>query len=240
MKAIITFHSIDDSGSFLSFSINQFENLLSSLSKLNIPIVSLDELLKKETKKGIALTFDDGMKSLFTKALPVLRDYNAVAHLYLTTGVVGKDNMWPTQPKHAPRYDILSWGEVEQLSESGIYIESHTVNHPDMRALSLSQIEEECNTADDEIEKRVGRRPRYFAYPYGFKNEKVSNYVSKHYIASVTTEFRVLDKNEDASLLPRLDAYYLQPSWLQHNFDSLLVKYYLQCRGVIRTLRGTQ
>lgn len=240
MKAIIAFHSIDDSGSVLSFPVRLFESLLESLSLSNIPVLSLDELLKNETKKGIALTFDDGMKSVFSEALPVLKEYKLASHLYLTAGVVGKNNQWPTQPKSAREFEMLSWDDIERLQNAGMSIESHTMTHPDMRVLSVAQMEEECELADELIERHTGRRPQYFAYPYGFKNNIVCDFARNRYKGSVTTELKTLSHNDDKAQLPRLDSYYLQPVWLHKNLDSLLSKSYIALRGYIRTLRGTQ
>ena len=240
MKAIITFHSIDTRGSVLSYPPTALATLLEALARSEMPVLSLDELLKDETKKGITLTFDDGMQSLYTEGLPILRDFSVPAHLYLTTNSIGKNNRWPTQPKDAPGFDMLTWEQVEKLHEAGVYIDAHTHNHPDMRALSVDEMKVECVIADDLIEKRVGRRPEYFAYPYGYKNDAVMNYVRNHYKATVTTELRTLGANEDFSILPRLDSYYLQSNWLQKNLDSFFGQTYLSLRSRLRTLRGTQ
>ncbi len=240
MKAIITFHSIDDSGSVLSFPPKAFANLLDCLAASNIPVINLTELLDSNTSNGVALTFDDGMKSVYTEALPVLREHNVPAHLYLTTSVVGKDNKWPTQPAHASIFEMLSWDEIGKLQEAGVYIESHTNTHPDMRALSLTEMEDECDLSDRLIKERLGRQPEYFAYPYGFKTEQVCDFVRDRYKGSATTEFRVLCANEDSAKLPRLDAYYLKPKWLMQNLDSSISKSYLAFRGWLRTIRGTQ
>ncbi|VAW92792.1 hypothetical protein MNBD_GAMMA23-360 [hydrothermal vent metagenome] len=240
MKAIITFHSLDQSGSVLSYPPKLFANLLDSLTRSEVPILSLDELLLDETKAGITFTFDDGMKTVFTEALPILQDFNVPAHLYLTTGAVGKDNRWPTQPASAPGFEMLAWDEIEKLHAANIYIDSHTNSHPDMRTLSQDELEDECGIADKLIEERLGRQPQYFAYPYGYKNSHVCDFSRNRYKATVTTDFRVLCSTEDCATLPRLDAYYLQPKWLIKNLNSPLSKSYIALRGWIRTVRGKQ
>lgn len=240
MKAIITFHSIDTSGSVLSYPPASFASLLNALDKSAIPVLELDELLRPDIHRGVAITFDDGMRSLYTDALPALRDHAVPAHLYLTTGSVGKNNRWPTQPNDAPGFDMLTWDEIEQLHDANVIIDSHTHNHPDMRTLNAEEMEQECVTADELIEQKIGRRPQYFAYPYGYKNAEVSNFVRKRYKATVTTELRQLDGSEDTAKLPRLDSYYLQSDWMQNNLESVLAGTYLSFRGWLRTLRGTQ
>src|SRR5262249_2980424 len=88
-RAILTFHSIDSSGSVLSYSARSFANLLNALQSSGIPIVDLDTLLRAETRYGVALTFDDGIRTVFTEALPILRKHCVPAHLFLTTNFVG-------------------------------------------------------------------------------------------------------------------------------------------------------
>src|SRR5437868_7585413 len=148
MRAILTFHSIDDTGSVLSYPPNTFDKLLLALQRSAIPLLDLDTLLRPETQIGVALTFDDGMRSVFTEALPILRSHSAPAHLFLTTGVVGMMNRWPSQPPAAPLFEMLHWREIEALQGAGIHIEAHTASHPDLRQLSDDALWAECDRAD--------------------------------------------------------------------------------------------
>jgi peptidoglycan/xylan/chitin deacetylase (PgdA/CDA1 family) len=135
---------------------------------------------------------------------------------------------------------MLSWDEIEQLHAGGVAIEAHTHSHPDMRSLDPQGMEQECETADALIERRLGRRPLYFAYPYGYKNASVCEFARRRYRGAVTTELRLLDSRDDAAQLPRLDSYYLQGAWLRRNLDSTAGRFYLSLRGMLRTLRGSQ
>jgi len=201
MKAIITFHSIDNKDSVISYSPLLFSSLLNVLADRNIPICDLETLLRPEVDNGVALTFDDGMKSVFTHALPVLRDYGASAHVFITTDAINNDRQWPYNHENVPCYDMLDWREIEQLHDEGINIESHTQTHPDMREISMIQIEEECGSADRVISERLGRTPQYFAYPFGYHNANTRDFSRRNYQASVTTEFRALGKKEDKAVL---------------------------------------
>lgn len=240
MRAILTFHSIDNAGTVLSYPPSIFAKLLASLQDSGMPIYDLDTLLAPGTRRGVALTFDDGMRSVFTQALPVLRDFNAPAHLFLTTGAVGGDNRWATQPAYAPSFDMLNWDEIEQLHAGGVRIEAHTHSHPDLRALDRTQIAAECETTDAMIASRLGRRPRFFAYPYGYHNAKVCDAVRGRYQASVTTELKTLGGDEDRAALPRLDTYYLRSPWVFRRIDAALPRAYLALRGMLRKLRGSE
>lgn len=236
MRAVLTFHSLDDSGAVLSFAPKAFARLVARLRADNIPIVSYSELLTRE--RGVTITFDDGMRSVHGHALPVLREHGIPAHLFLTTGSVGGDNRWPSQPETAPAFAMLTWNEVLACARAGILIESHTHLHPDLRLLEAKAIADECAAADSLIEARVGRRPRLFAYPYGQFDDRVAAAVAGRYEASFSTRMAYLDARPDPLRVPRIDAYYLQSGWAQDRLMSRPGRAYLAGRALIRQLRG--
>lgn len=240
MRAILTFHSIDDSGSVVSCSPKIFAHLLAVLAERKIPVCSLETLLRPETRRGVAITFDDGMRSVYRYAMPVISDYGAAAHVFITTNAVGDNMNWPRQPADIPSFEMLDWSEIEKLHSAGVAIESHTHTHPDMRTLTQEQMEDECGTADAMIEKYLGRRPAYFAYPFGYHGQQARLFAGSRYQGAVTTELRMLGQCEDTAAIPRIDSYYLQSAALISHIDSLPVKGYLAARNVLRNWKGSQ
>ena len=240
MRAILTFHSIDASGSVLSFNEQLFEALLANLKKKAIPVCSLDSLLTSTEKSGVAITFDDGMKSVYQNALPILQQYGAPAHLFLPTGIINREYKLAKDIKKPLPFEMLDWKEVESLHSAGVRIESHTHTHPDIRLLTADQIAEECSMADEIIQSRLGRKPRYFAYPFGYHNRRARDIVRACYSGSLTTELRKLSADEDKAALPRLDAYYLRSGLRIRLIESPLMHAYLSLRNSLRTLKGNQ
>ncbi len=239
VRAILTFHSIDDSGSVLSFPARTLESLLAGLDEASIPVMDLDTLLAPGTRRGVALTFDDGMRTVHANALPILRDHAVPSHLFLATGAVGGDNRWPGQPAWSPAFEMLRWDEIEALQGAGMRFESHTHAHPDLRTLDEAAMAADCDEADRTIERRLGRRPAYFAYPYGRFDDRSRAFARRRYRASVTTVLRELDGTEDAASLPRLDTYYLRPRWVHRRLDGALPRAWLSLRGLLRRVRGS-
>lgn len=239
MRAIVTFHSIDGTGSVLSFPQRTLAQFLEALAISRISVCALEELLQTSAQRAVALTFDDGMRSVFENALPVLKDFAVPAHVFLTVGAVGRDNGWPGQPAGAPRFEMLDWPQVEALHAAGIRIEGHTANHPDLCALDDAAVIQECQSCDDVIERRLGRRPQYLAYPYGRHDRRVRTIARQRYAAAVTTELRPLRAREDPAALPRLDGYYLRSAWLRRRFLSPDTQAYLALRNALRRLRGS-
>lgn len=238
MKAILTFHSIDNRGTVLSFPIETFARLIKELLEGGVNICSLDQLLIPKTDNAVAITFDDGMRSVYLNALPVLKDAKAPSHLYLATGYVAGKNNWPTQPAGAPIFDMMSWRELEACAGAGMKIESHTVSHPNLCHLDQEQIEEECETANESIQNRFGRRPQHFAYPYGIYDARVAEIVGKKYQTCVTTSLLPLGQKPKTAELPRIDSYYLQKRKSYRNFFSLTANSYLRLRHGMRFFRS--
>jgi peptidoglycan/xylan/chitin deacetylase (PgdA/CDA1 family) len=238
VRAILTFHSVDESGSVLSYSPRTFNMLLDAFERGGIPILELDELLRPETQCGVALTFDDGIRTVFTEALPILRSHSATAHLFLTTGFVGMSKRWPSQARSTPVFKMLRWSEIEALQGMGMRIEAHTASHPDLRQLSDAAVRAECKSADEIIVSRLGVRPRYFAYPYGRCNARVRAFARSRYAGSFTTDLRMLRHEEDSAELPRLDAFYLRHRLIFDDLRDLHTCAYLAFRRALRKLRS--
>jgi peptidoglycan/xylan/chitin deacetylase (PgdA/CDA1 family) len=238
MRAVITFHALADDANVLSFPPRQFAQWVQALARAGIPIVDYHRL--QQLDHGVTFTFDDGMRSVAEHALPVLREHGARAHLFLTTGAVGGDNAWPSQPATAARHRMLDWDDAQACAAHDLLIESHTHSHPDLRELSEADIGAECARADDEIERRVGRRPRLFAYPYGQFDARVRGAVASRYDACFTTRMGYLSAAPDASQVPRIDAHYLRWPWAQAHCLSARGRAYLELRGLMRLLRGTR
>ena len=138
---------------------------------------------------------------------------------------------------------MMSWDEVGTCLEAGITIESHTVSHPDMRALSRAEIDEECGRADDEIATRLGVVPTLMADPYGGLSEAALEVAQARYEAAFSTTLAYLPRAgvgpEWRYSVPRLDTYYLQNPRLYESLGSPGARAYLGLRSLLRRLRGS-
>jgi peptidoglycan/xylan/chitin deacetylase (PgdA/CDA1 family) len=242
MRAILTFHGVDDSGSVLSVAPGALRSLLAALDASGHRVVPLRDLLEAPVGAGdrcVALSFDDGLASAARTALPILREAGATATLFLTTGHVGRDNRWPDAPPGAPVFAMMGWAEVEALQAAGWEIEAHSATHPDLRRLPDDAVDEELAHADEAIEQRLGRRPRLFAYPYGAVDARVEARVARRYAFAVTTELAPLrGRTTRPHRVPRLDAYYLRAPRVQARFGDAAFRGWIAARALARRLRG--
>lgn len=237
MRAVLMLHGIDESGSVLSVGAREFRSLLESIRASGHRLVPLTTLLEGHDSDAVALTFDDGFRSVGACAAPILRELAVPATLFLTTERVGRDNLWPGQPAGAPRFDMMDWATVSRLAREDWSIEAHSLHHPDLRLLDDATLERELSLPSDQIEERVGRRPRILAYPYGYFDARVATHARRHFRFAVTTVFRPLRPHEDAVRIPRLDAYYLRAPAVHRHFGSPAFLAYLAARGAARRWR---
>jgi peptidoglycan/xylan/chitin deacetylase (PgdA/CDA1 family) len=132
--------------------------------------------------KPIMITFDDGYRDVFQKASPVLERLRMPATAYVITGRVG-----------GPDPSFLTWGELRLLERRGITIGSHTVTHPDLRALSDAQALAELKNSRAALQRGLHHPVQWFAYPAGAEDARVVALVRRAgYVLAVTTKPRAV------------------------------------------------
>jgi peptidoglycan/xylan/chitin deacetylase (PgdA/CDA1 family) len=65
----------------------------------------------------------------------------------------------------------LTWDQVREMSKNGIEMGSHTVEHPILTRVPLSEVEEELVRSRQKIEAEIGKPVKAFAYPNGGKSD---------------------------------------------------------------------
>lgn len=210
MKAILTYHSIDDSRSPISVDARAFERHVDWLASGAVDIVPLSEI-EDAPDKSIALTFDDAFENFATDAWPLLRDAGLPATLFVVTGHVGGDNAWGGRPHPAvPTLPLLDWDRLGELAEEGVELGAHSRTHPSLPQVDAARLRDEMEGSRDDLAAKIGQVPTSFAYPYGAVSAEVADCAAGLFERSVTTELDHLRGGEPSQRLPRLDAYYLR------------------------------
>jgi peptidoglycan/xylan/chitin deacetylase (PgdA/CDA1 family) len=213
VRAILTYHSIDDSGSVISIAPEIFEEHVRWLLHERIRVVSLDRLLQDTSEDlghSVAITFDDGFAN-FLSVAPLLLDHALPATIFAVSNHVGGDNRWHGQRDPAvPALPLLGWEDLRRLVDRGVTIGAHTRTHARLTALPSARLHEEIGGCVEDLETRLGIRVQYLAYPYGEVNDRVAEVAAARCAGAVTTEFRVLAPGDSRARLPRLDMYYFR------------------------------
>ncbi len=119
---------------FHNISAGTFENQIKYLAENNYRSIGADELYavirngRSKQDKIVALTFDDGLKSLYDVAWPILKKYDFTGISFIAPGrILDKRN--PAEDKTIAD-QFCSWDEIAQMHESGIFdFQSHTMHH---------------------------------------------------------------------------------------------------------------
>ena len=241
-RAILTYHSLDPSGAVISLRPEIFRQHIRSLVVQGIAVVSLEDILgpgrSEETQPAVALTFDDGFADFSPQAFPWLLQYAFPATVFLVSGYCGKTNDWPSQPPGLGGRALLGWSEIEELSRQGIEFGAHSVTHPDLTRLPLAAAREEILSSRKQIEDRVGRPVKAFAYPYGAESRPLRELVAEHFNRGCSTRLGYLRPDSPRESLERIDVYYLRNRfWFRRLFGAPTAGY-LGLRATLRHWRS--
>ncbi len=113
--------------------------------------------------KELAITFDDGWRSVLTEAAPILKEYD----LPWTFFPVSE---WSDERHGFGENIVMSWRDIEGLLAGGAEMGSHSATHPDFGQIGLAQIVDELGGSRDTFQKRLGFAPTTFAIPLGQSN----------------------------------------------------------------------
>ena len=164
MKAILTWHSIDDSGSVISTKRDDLARQLDSLARAKVEVVRLLEIPRLDDElNAVALTFDDGYSSFAEAVVPLLVERSLPATAFVCPGFVGRSNQWDARSATIPQLALMSWNEVATLPPSLVDIGAHGYNHVSLRRQDRQTLNREITSCVGEISEFTSRAPLSFA-----------------------------------------------------------------------------
>jgi peptidoglycan/xylan/chitin deacetylase (PgdA/CDA1 family) len=187
----------------LSVPACRLREQLSTLAADGFDLVGQTEALAilatDPSRRVVALTFDDGLLD-FLNAFTVLQDIGARATLYVPTATVGiRAARWDR------RDSTLDWRQLVELSQNGVEIGSHSVNHRPLDVHTSATVRTEVMDSRRELEDRIGLPVVSFCYPHGYTSARVGNTVrSAGYSNACIVGRRLAGSQDDRFALPRL------------------------------------
>ena len=131
-------------------------------------------------RKTLAVTFDDGLRSVLERAAPVLQELGLPATVFVATELVGlgEPMSWPGVERwldgpHAQELVPLGWDELRGLRDQGWEIGSHTRTHARLLELDDARLADELSGSLERIETELEQPCRTIAYPFGEADERV-------------------------------------------------------------------
>ena len=168
-----------------------FEEQMKALKDRQIPVIAMQDFLAwKRGEKNIPphaaiITFDDGWKSQYEVAWPILKKYGYPLTLFIYTEGI--------RPGKYSGGESMGWEQLGELRDAGVDIQAHSLTHQDLRKPPYdrftkkrlpqseyeSWLESEVAGSKQIIEQKLGVKVNCFAVPYGFYNEHVKEVAVK-------------------------------------------------------------
>ena len=181
-------------------SVNDFEKHLRYLLENNFQVLSLSAALDylesdEPPKKTVVLTIDDGYKSFYENALPLLRKYKMPATMFINTASVGGK-------------DYMNWAQLKEIMNANVEIGNHTHTHAyflnENETTRYDTFENEIKESQRIIAENLEVTSTLFAYPYGEFDERMKEIVKKLNFRCGAAQYSgVLYHETDRYQLPR-------------------------------------
>jgi peptidoglycan/xylan/chitin deacetylase (PgdA/CDA1 family) len=171
---ILCYHRFGNKGGRLEVTAEQFEAQLNYLKQHDYRVIHLHELydfLKGERglpKRSVVLTIDDGHRSIYKIAYPLLKKFKFPATVFVYSDYMNNGG--------------LKNGELKKMSASGlISIQPHSKSHSNLairtvgesKAAYRNRVRDEVRIPSRKLAKVLGEKPKYYAYPFGDTNSQV-------------------------------------------------------------------
>jgi len=186
---ILCYHRFGTKTSKLNVTPAAFEQQMEWLARNGYTVVTLARLARfldgKEAlpAKSVAITIDDGYRSSYEIAYPILRKYGFPATVFLYTDFVGAS-------------DAMTWAQMKDMTSSGLVtIQPHSKSHANLTqrlpnetdARYRDRIRREVDAPVTVIKERLSEPIFAFAYPYGDVNEYVVDLLVKDSVGQGVT-----------------------------------------------------
>jgi peptidoglycan/xylan/chitin deacetylase (PgdA/CDA1 family) len=134
--------------------------------------------------KPVLLTFDDGFRSVYEYAFPVVKRFGYPSIFFLYTGFLENEERALDRGKARkvdPDREALHPDDILEMERTGMDLESHTTHHYNMGSMgdkktgrSYAQLlESELDEPLTYIQDKYGHRPTMIAYPYGVYSPQI-------------------------------------------------------------------
>ena len=177
--SILGYHDIAENlpETAMRIHTSKFRKQMEAIRQLGIKVITLDEFTawkkgeKQIPEKSILITFDDGWKSVYTDAYPVLKELGFPFTIFLYKNYVDGGGKALTTPM------------ILEMVAGGASVGSHSVDHP-YPVVVKSFRKKGANDYDAYLRKEMGESKRFleskfpvkvtsYAYPGGFFTDEM-------------------------------------------------------------------
>lgn len=236
---ILMYHNLvaeenDPSISKNTMWVGQFQHQMELLEENGFTTITVDQLVefgnrgKALPEKPVLITFDDGYRSAYELAFPILQEMDFHAAMFPIGVSVGKDTYKDTGLAMVPHF---SWEEAKEMAESGLVsIQSHTYDMHQWEAFEtagggqclrpnilrqpwetlgeyMQALREDVERSRQDIVEGTGQEAVALAYPGGLHDQ-----ISEELLRSYGVKWHLHHRGRESPGDARLRA---QPVWAQ-------------------------
>lgn len=165
----------------MSITPAAFESQMQAITEHGFTVVGMQDFLawrrgeKSIPEKSCLITIDDGYRSGYDVAWPILKKHGFPFSMFIYTAFVKGGAL--------AGGGSLSWAELAEMRDAGVDIQSHTVNHQSLRVKKgkfqnqfpsyEEWLKHEIAGSKRQIEAQLGISVQALAYPYGIHSDLV-------------------------------------------------------------------
>jgi len=120
-------------------------------------------------KKSVLITIDDGHRSAYEIAYPILKKVGFRATIFVYTDFVGKAK------------GAVTWEQLREMKKAGFEVGSHTVSHCDLLEKHdkedpkayLDRVRKELALSKQILDRELKQQTLYLAFPYGHHDQRI-------------------------------------------------------------------
>ncbi|WP_133408103.1 polysaccharide deacetylase family protein [Parashewanella tropica] len=174
---ILQYHHVSsDTPAITSVTPEQFAEQMQYLVDHEFNVVPLSKVItalkKKQTlpNKTVAITFDDGYRTIYENARPILNEYDFPYTMFLAS-----------KPIEQGFKNMMSWKQIQTIAKEGAEIMNHTYDHVHLIRMRpnesqtqwLTRIKSNIEKNETIIKQYTGQNFKALAYPYGEYNTHI-------------------------------------------------------------------
>lgn len=168
----------------------RYENYFRMAKELNFTSINYMELSewkfsgKSFDNRPIMFDFDHPVKSTYDDIFPIMEKYGFKGNLFVNTSQI--EEMHQNNLEDSNDREHMTWNEIKILIEAGWHIGAHTHTHPNLSKLSVEdptgeKIQIELKINDEILNKRLGIKPKEFAFTGTSWSKLAEEEVKKRY-----------------------------------------------------------
>lgn len=160
------YHNILPEGDPYTITKEKFREQMALLKENEYNVIAVRDFVSHQktfdtqAPKTVCLTFDDGYANNFKYCLPEFEKYNFKATFYITTSLINTEIGFTED-------------QVRTLSEKGMEIGSHTVNHVFLSNLTDDKLYYELEESKNQLEDIIQKPVTSLSLPGGRGNKRI-------------------------------------------------------------------